>query len=46
MSRSKEGRCAAGLVCLATGRSDGITILGDLLATYLPYFMCLMPMTG
>jgi hypothetical protein len=38
-----EGRCAAGLVCLATGRSDSITILGDLLATYLPYFMCSMP---
>ena len=43
ISRSKEGRCAAGLVCLAIGRSDGITILGDLLATYLPYFMCSMP---
>jgi hypothetical protein len=39
ISRSKEGRCAAGLVCLAIWRSDGITILGDLSATYLPYFM-------
>jgi hypothetical protein len=43
VSRSTEGRCAGGLVCLAIGRSDGITILGDLLATYLPYFMCSMP---
>jgi hypothetical protein len=43
ISRSKEGRCAAGLVCLAIGRSDSITILGDLFATYLTYFMCLMP---
>jgi hypothetical protein len=43
ISRSKEGRCAVSLVCLTMGRSDGITILGDLLATYLPYFMCSMP---
>jgi hypothetical protein len=43
ISRSKKGRCAVGLVCLAIGRPDGITILGDLLATYLPYFMCSMP---
>jgi hypothetical protein len=43
ISRSKEGRCTADLVCLAIGRSDGITILGDLLATCLPYFMCSMP---
>ena len=27
ISRSKEGRCAAGFVCLAIGRSDGITAL-------------------
>jgi hypothetical protein len=40
ISRSKEGRCAAGLVCLAIGRSDSITILGHLLTTYLPYFIC------
>jgi hypothetical protein len=32
-----------GLVCLGIRRSDGITILGDLLAAYLPYFMCSMP---
>ena len=36
ISRSKEGRCAVSLVYLAMGQSDGITILGDLLATYLP----------
>src|SRR5437763_2639260 len=46
ISRSKEGGCAAGLVCVAIKRSDGITILGDLLATYVPYFMCSMPHMG
>src|SRR5271163_3441907 len=39
----RKAGCAASLVYLAIGRSDGITILGDLLATYLPYFMCSMP---
>lgn len=37
-------RCDVGLACLAIERSNGIiTIPGDLLATHLPYFICLMP---
>jgi hypothetical protein len=43
ISRSKEGWCATGLICLAIGRSDGIIISGDLLAAYLPYFHVSMP---
>jgi hypothetical protein len=40
---AREGWCAIGLAYLMIGRSDGITISGDLLANHLPYFMCSMP---
>jgi hypothetical protein len=43
IARYREDRCAVGLACVAIQRSDGVTISGDLLATHLPSFMCLMP---